>query len=145
MPTAPGTFHTSREIAASVDEVFAAISQPGRLEKWWGPAGFANTFHLCEFKPGGRWTLTMHGPDGRDYPSEYRFAEIKPPRKVIVEHVSEPHFRLTIELASSSAGTLVTWSQAFANAQTAARMKPIVLPANEQNLDRLAAEVSGHP
>jgi uncharacterized protein YndB with AHSA1/START domain len=34
------TFSTSREIAASVSEVFAAISAPERLARWWGLRGF---------------------------------------------------------------------------------------------------------
>lgn len=40
------TFKTSREIAAWVSDVFAAISAPERLARWWGPAGFTNTFHV---------------------------------------------------------------------------------------------------
>lgn len=134
-------FHTSREIPAIPDEVFAAISDPPRLARWWGPAGFTNTFSLCEFKVGGRWTFIMHGPDGANFPNENRFAEIAAPRKVVIEHLSEPKFHLTIELAASAAGTLVTWTQAFENAEFAQRVASIVVPANEQNLDRLSAEV----
>ncbi len=60
---------TSREIPASVEHVFAAFSDPARLARWWGPAGFTNTFDVCEFKPGGQWSFTMHGPDGANYPN----------------------------------------------------------------------------
>ena len=135
------TFKTSREIPATVDQVFAAIRHPERLARWWGPAGFTNTFTLCEFRTGGRWSFVMHGPDGKDYPNESVFAEIESPRKVVVQHVSEPKFSLTIALAASAAGTLVSWSQAFESPEFAARVEPIVVPANEQNLDRLSAEV----
>lgn len=48
------TFNTSREIPATAEQVFAAISDPERLARWWGPAGFTNTFKVCEFKKGGR-------------------------------------------------------------------------------------------
>jgi uncharacterized protein YndB with AHSA1/START domain len=137
-------FSTSREIPASVQEVFAACSDPARLARWWGPAGFSNTFSVCEFKPGGRWSFVMHGPDGRDYPNESVFAEIEAPGKIVVHHISEPKFRLTITLAPSAAGTLVSWSQAFESAEFAAKVAHIVVPANEQNLDRLTAEVM-HP
>ncbi len=51
------TFQTSREIPAPIDEVFAAIATPARLARWWGPAGFTNTFHVCEVKKGGRWSF----------------------------------------------------------------------------------------
>jgi uncharacterized protein YndB with AHSA1/START domain len=136
-------FSSSRQIPASPEEIFAAISHPGRLARWWGPAGFSNSFTLCDFKKGGRWLLTMHGPDGANYPNEYVFLEVEEPAKVVVQHVQEPKFRLTIALAPSGAGSSVSWIQDFESAETAERMKHIVVPANEQNLDRLAAEVLG--
>jgi uncharacterized protein YndB with AHSA1/START domain len=139
------TFTTSREIPAAVADVFAAISAPERLARWWGPAGFTNTFRACEFKPGGRWSFTMHGPDGTNYANESEFVEIESPKRVVVQHVSEPRFRLTISLAPSGTGTVVNWAQAFENSDVARRIEPIVVPANEQNLDRLTAEVLGKP
>ena len=140
------TFNTSREIPATTEDVFAAISDPGRLARWWGPAGFTNTFNVCEFEVGGRWSFVMHGPDGRNHPNESVFAEIEAPRKVVIEHVSEPKFRLTIALAPSAPGqTVVSWSQAFGNPDIAERVQHIVVPANEQNLDRLTAEILRKP
>ena len=135
------TFNTSREIPATVEQVFAAISAPERLSRWWGPAGFTNTFKVCEFKNGGRWSFIMHGPNGNNYPNENVFAEIESPGKVVVQHVSEPKFRLTILLASSAVGTVVSWAQAFESAEVAGRLEHIVVPANEQNLERLSVEV----
>ena len=137
------TFSTSREIPAPVEEVFAAISSPERLARWWGPAGFTNTFSACEFKKGGRWSFVMHGPNGANYPNENVFADIEAPGKVVIQHVSEPKFVLTIGLAPSAAGTLLSWAQAFENSEVAKHIEHIVVPANEQNLDRLAAEVLG--
>ena len=139
------TFNTSREIPANVEQVFAAISDPERLSRWWGPAGFTNTFKVCEFQNGGRWSFIMHGPNGNDYPNENVFAEIEPPNQVVVQHVSEPRFLLTIRLASSAVGTLVSWSQAFESAEVAGRLEHMVVPANEQNLERLSVEVLGEP
>jgi uncharacterized protein YndB with AHSA1/START domain len=136
------TFNTSREIPATVHQVFAAISDPDRLARWWGPAGFTNTFRTCDFKPGGLWYLTMHGPDGKKYPNENVFAEIEAPTKVVVQHTSEPRYRLTIGLVASAGGTVVSWSQAFEDERVASRIARIVVPANDQNLERLAAEVA---
>ncbi|MGC0152581.1 SRPBCC domain-containing protein [Chromobacterium vaccinii] len=133
-------FTTSREIPATVEQVFAAISDPTRLARWWGPAGFSNTFDVCEFRTGGRWAFTMHGPDGKHYPNENVFAEIAAPAKVVVQHVSQPKFHLTISLAATPAGTRVSWLQQFESDELAERMAAIVIPANEQNLERLEAE-----
>ena len=134
------TFRTSLEIQATPGQVFAAISAPERLARWWGPSGFTNTFSVCEFRNGGRWSLVMHAPNGASYPSENIFDEIDPLARVVVVHASEPRFRLTIGLAPSARGTLVTWSQEFADEKVAEALEPIVVPANDQNLARLAAE-----
>jgi uncharacterized protein YndB with AHSA1/START domain len=136
------TFQTFRDIPASPDQIFAVFSDSQRLARWWGPAGFTNTFNVCEFKPGGRWSFIMHGPNGVNYPNESVFEEVEPARKVVVRHESKPEYRLVITLAPSAEGTTVSWAQTFDDAETARRIEPIAVPANEQNLDRLVAEVS---
>ena len=133
-------FKTSRKIPATAEEIFAAF-QPQRLARWWGPNGFTNTFTHYEFKNGGRWSLTMHGPDGKSYPNENVFAEIDAPKKVVIQHVSEPKFRLTITLETSTDGTVVFWTQEFENSEVARQIEHIVVPANNQNLERLAEEL----
>jgi len=134
------TFKTSRKISATVEQVFAAF-QPERLARWWGPAGFTNTFGLCEFKNGGRWSFTMHGPDGRNYPNENVFGETEAPMKVVIQHTSEPKYRLTITLEPSAEGAVVFWAQVFESSEVARRIEHTVVPVNEQNLERLSAEV----
>ncbi len=136
------TFQTSREIAASPAAVFAAFAYAPRLARWWGPDGFRNSFETCDFWPGGAWKFTMHGPDGANYPNESVFVAIEPDRQVVIDHVCQPLFRLTVDLVPSAAGTLVRWTQVFADAAVAAAVAHIVEPANEQNLARLAAEVA---
>ena len=135
------TFKTSREIPATLEQVFAAISNPDRLLLWWGPDGFTNTTHVCDFTNGGKWSYTMHGPDQKNYPNEAIFAEINPPTKIGIQHVSPPKYRLTIELASTKAGVVVSWSQEFEKPEVAKALEHIVVPANEQNLRRLSEEV----
>ena len=135
------TFNHSRDIPATPAQVFAAISTPERLARWWGPNGFTNTFSDFDFKTGGKWSLVMHGPDGANYPNDNVFGEIIPNQKVVVEHPMQPVFRLTIELAPSSTGTLVTWAQTFESDDVARQIEHIVVPANDENLQRLQAEV----
>ena len=135
------TFNTSREIAAPIEEVFAAFRDPERLAIWWGPAGFTNTFHTFEFETGGRWIYTMHSPNGGNPENESVFELVEPPRKVVIRHISQPLYRLTIDLTPTGSGTTVSWSQEFDDGEVADRIAKIVVPANEQNLDRLSAEV----
>lgn len=136
------TFTTSRPLAHGPAEVFAAIQDPSRLARWWGPAGFTNTFSAFEFRPGGRWTFVMHGPDGTDYPNESRFQDIVTDRRVVVRHTCAPFFTLAIDLEPTAGGTLLRWAQDFDDPGVAASVRHIVEPANEQNLDRLAVELA---
>ncbi len=141
-PIAEREFVHSRLIDAPRNRVFAAIADPMRLARWWGPNGFTSTFEVFEFRPGGAWRFVMHGPDGKSYPNENRFIEIVAPQCVVVEHRGAPHhFLLTITLAAQGARTLVGWHQVFDSAEEQQRIAAFVATANEQNLERLAAEV----
>ena len=131
----------STHIPASPAEVFAAIRDPARIARWWGPAGFTNTIHQFDFQPGGQWLLTMHGPDGKDYPNESRFTRITDDQLFEIEHVDAPHFFLTITLAPQGHGTEVRWLQTFDTVEHYKSLAEFVARANTQNLERLAAEV----
>lgn len=134
-------FKTSRELPAPPTKVFAAIQDPECLARWWGPNGFTNQFEIFEFKPGGKWVFTMIGPDGKTYANESHFGTIEQDRQVVIQHVSAPVFVLSISLESTPGGTLVHWEQVFNDPAVAKAVRHIVEPANEQNLDRLAAEI----
>ena len=140
-------FQTERHFGAAPAAVFAAIENPARLARWWGPNGFTNRFDLCEFRAGGRWVFDMVGPDGQVYPNESVFERTEPNHLVVIRHVCQPHFTLTIELEPAAQGTLVRWVQVFDDANLAQAIRHIVVPSNEQNLDRWAAEVArpGNP
>lgn len=129
----------SRRIAAPRATVWRAFTDPAVLATWWGPDGFTNTFAAWEPRVGGVWRLTMHGPDGRDYANESRFAVLDPPERWAIDHITPPLFRLTATLRERDGGTDVHWLQAFASADDCARLRAICEPANDQNLARLAA------
>ena len=131
----------SRVVAAPRELVWSVWTDPKHLAQWRGPNGFRTTTSAFDFKPGGVWRFVMHGPDGHNYPNDCVFEDIESPRKVVIQHVVEPLFHLTILLTSTAAGTLVSWAQAFESSEVASRIEHIVVPANEQNLDRLSIEV----
>jgi uncharacterized protein YndB with AHSA1/START domain len=131
------TFKTSRVIPASPQAIFESFRDPAKLATWWGPAGFTNTFNRFQFEPGGRWSFIMHGPDGRDYPNENEFVEMVEPSQVVIRHLSEPRFVLTVNIKRSGSGSLVEWEQVLESDEIASHIAHIIEPANEQNLDRL--------
>ncbi|MEN9353448.1 MAG: hypothetical protein RL318_773 [Fibrobacterota bacterium] len=135
-------FRNERFLEATPAAVFAAHSNPARLARWWGPEGFSNTFDVFEFTPGGKWIFTMHGPDGKDYPNESLFGAIEENARIQINHVCEPRFVLDIRLHPEGTGTRVEWLATFENEAFAKAMESFLMTANEQNLDRLAAEVA---
>jgi len=131
----------SHFIPASPAQVFAAMKDPQRVARWWGPDGFRNTIHRYDFEPDGRWLMTMHGPDGTDYPNESRFARIVADQLFEIEHLNGHHFVLTLELVPQGQGTQVRWLQTFDSVAHYQRLAEFVAQANAQNLARLTAEV----
>lgn len=71
------------------------------------------------------------------------FLELHAPSRIVIHHVSKPRYVLTVTMAAHRAGTEITWSQEFEDAAVAARIRLIVEPANEQNLDRRVSILSG--
>lgn len=143
-PLAARSDFRTRTIEASVAEVFAALRDPTRLARWWGPDGFSSTVHEFQFRPLGQWRLTLHGPDGQDYPNEYRVRRIEENHLLEVEHPSpDHHFVLTITLHAQGACTQVAWAQVFDTAEAFQPMAEFLAQANAQVLARLSAEV-GH-
>lgn len=134
------TFKTSRDIPVLPERIFDAFSNPEKLAKWWGPSGFTNTFNHFEFKQEGKWIFVMHGPDGKNYPNESEFIEIVPNRKIVIRHLS-PDFTLTVKIKKNAKGSKVDWNQEFDDKKVAKNIAHIVIPANEQNLDRLTEVV----
>jgi hypothetical protein len=83
----------------------------------------------------------MHGPDGKDYPNESRFTRVVAGEVLEIEHLNGHHFLLTMELSPLDGGTEVRWRQTFDTVEHYERIARFVASANEQNLERLAAEV----
>ncbi len=144
MSTPPaGEIVTTRVLHAPRDEVYGAFADPERLARWWGPRGFTNRFQEFDLRAGGAWRLSMRGPDGSEYAMTKRFEEVVPGERVVLRHVQEGHgFTMQMAFADEGGGTRLTWRMAFDALEEEVRR--IVTGANEENLDRLQAELGSH-
>lgn len=130
-----------RTIAAPPDRVFGAFRDAERLQRWWGPKGFTNEFDVFDFRPGGTWQYTMRGPDGTAYPNESRFVDIDDPVRIELDHLRPMHwFRLSMTFEKAGAGTQLSWTMRFEDERE--ELRPILEQANEENFDRLEAELN---
>ena len=134
---------TCRIVKAPIDLVWAVWTQPGHIVNWWGPNGFTNTIHKMDLQKGGEWNLTMHGPDGKNYPNQSVFIEIIPFEKIIFEHFN-PHFITTVCFEPKGNATRIDWSLLFDSPE----MFDIVVRTHKadegqkQNLDKLEKYLS---
>jgi len=136
---------STREISAPVARVYEAFNKPEQLAVWWGPNGFTNTFHIFDHQPDGRWSYTMHGPDGvGNYPNEATFLEIIPQKRIVWDRQSQPFFYTFIELEDLGDKTRINWIMAFEDERVHNSMIKFVPEKNEENLDRLEAFLKKH-
>jgi len=141
LETAAREIVSTRVVRATRETVWTAWTNPLHLARWWGPAGFTNTFHVFDLRPGGHWQFTMHGPDGANYRNESVFLEIERPARIVFDHVSPPRFQVTATFAEEDGGTRITFRMTFENRRERDALAAIIVPANEQNFDRIEAEL----
>jgi uncharacterized protein YndB with AHSA1/START domain len=88
------TLITTREIDAPIDKVWGAWTDPEKIAKWWGPAGFRSTVKDLDVRQGGRFEVIMHGPDGTDYPNLYIFDHVVEHKQLVYTNVGSEQFGL---------------------------------------------------
>ena len=134
---------TSRHIAAPIEVVFRAWSEPEHLKNWWGPNGFTNTFHEFEFKRGGKWEFTMHGPEKGNFENACVFVEIEEPFRIVLNHITQPWFQIEAILTREPENeTVICFMQKFRTKEECDKVRVFATGKNEENMDRLEEEVS---
>ena len=152
-PPAAGEIVSTRVFDAPRAAVFRAFTDPSRLSRWWGPSGFTNIFQQFDPRPGGAWRFVMRGPDGAEYHNASDFVEVLPGERIVLDHLEAVHsFRMWMTYADEAGGTRLTWRMHFHSAEHADTVRDVIQVANEQNFDRLDAELramagdrKGHP
>jgi uncharacterized protein YndB with AHSA1/START domain len=126
----------SRLFKAPRDRVFEAWTQREHVERWWGPKGFTLTVDEMDVRPGGRWTFTMHGPQGY-FPNTIVYDEITPPERLVYTH--DAGFRTTVTFDDFMGMTALTMRLVFgsAGARDLAIEKYNALQGGNETLDRL--------
>lgn len=135
---ANGEVVSERVFNAPRGVVFGAFADPDRLARWWGPKGFANTFHEFDLRPGGTWRFVMRDPDGAEYPLTKEFLEVAPPERVVLRQLGGMHqFQMAMTFAEEGSRTRVTWRMRFDSLEEGERVRSFIATANEENFDRL--------
>lgn len=81
----------SRRFDAPCALVYQAWTNPQMLVQWFGPAEFTVTVAMLGVRPGDAFTVTMHGPDGTDYPIDGEFGEVIPGKLLVMIMTADRH------------------------------------------------------
>ncbi|MFV0459885.1 MAG: SRPBCC domain-containing protein [Actinomycetales bacterium] len=121
-----------RSFRASIGEVWAAVTEPQRLQRWIG---------TWTGDPASGQVLFTMTAEGEDVPPEiHRICECEPPRRLVVETASGPDaWRLELDLVEFDGVTTLTFAQPIDDPELAGQ----VGPGWEYYLDRLVAAESG--
>ena len=115
------------DLAAPPERVWELWSDPRQLERWWGPPTYPATFERHDFVVDGDSRYFMTGPDGDKSRGWFKFVAIDEPRSIefdegFADTSGEPSdkmptSRMRVELAAGGAGTRMTVTTRFANAE----------------------------
>ena len=75
-----------RTFDAPRQQVYAALTDPALLVKWWGPAGWQSDWAEVDLQPGGAYRINMRDLEG-DYEGIIcgTYTEISPPEHLVFE------------------------------------------------------------
>ncbi len=100
---------------APVERVWEVVSDPRKLERWWGPPTYPATVVDHDLRPGGRVTYYMTSPEGEQYHGWWRVIEVSAPTTLRVvdgfgddpDHAAEgmPTSTMTLTLAGEPDGS----------------------------------------
>ena len=133
----------TRVYRAPLKTVWNAWTDTEQVAKWWGPRGFSLTTHSKDFRPGGIWHYTMHGPDGVDYPNKTVYLEIEDHARMVYDHGGyddrPPMFRVTVLFMEVKGGTQMAMTMRMPNAEAAEETRKLIKKAGgDATWDRLA-------
>lgn len=128
-----------RRFSVDTATLFEAFANPDSLINWWGPKGFSCTFKSFDFREGGEWIFTMHGPDGTNYKNHIVFDEIVKNEKIVFRHIGAPKFTaIMLYEATEDGASLLTWIHEFESEEIRNSIATLAENGREENFDRLA-------
>src|SRR5258708_4486375 len=83
MEHAEVAFVISRTFDAPRAVVFSAFTEPERMKRWWGPAGFTVIASTMDLRPGGTYHYGLKAPDGGAMWGKFVYREIVAPQRLV--------------------------------------------------------------
>jgi uncharacterized protein YndB with AHSA1/START domain len=115
------------DLAAPIERVWNAYTDPEQLSRFWGPPGWPATFTKWDHTVGGTAHYTMHGPRGEKASGRWEFLRIDAPHsfEVLDAFADEdgapdenlPSMRMSFTFESTAEGTRMVNTSYFESAE----------------------------
>lgn len=101
-----------RTLKAPPAKVWAAITRPEQMLRWWGPDAGPTLSVDVDVRPGGRFSVVFRTLDGNEYNPTGIYREVVPEAKLAftwdLPGAAEPESLVTFLLRPAGAGTELT-------------------------------------
>jgi uncharacterized protein YndB with AHSA1/START domain len=78
-----GCINISRIIEARREDVWEKWTEPIEFKCWWGPTDFTSPYANLDVRQGGKFLVSMRGPDGKEYWDTGTYEEVKPLKHLV--------------------------------------------------------------
>jgi len=110
----PSCVRIVRLLRAKPSRVYAAITQPDQIVRWWGPDAGPALSAEVDLRPGGRYSIVFQMQDGSKHNPTGVYLEVVPDKKLVFtwEWPGKPEWEslVTFELRETQEGTELTLS-----------------------------------
>lgn len=137
----------TRTFDAKPERVYKAFTNPGDLEKWFGPEGVNCIVHAIDPRPGGEYSFTMRDDKGGEHPLSGVFEEVIENEKLVYTWtwgfgtLEGVETQVTIEFKAQGDGTELTLTHELLPTENAVEMHNIGWTGS---FDCLAIELTRH-
>lgn len=132
-----GLIRFDRQLAHPIDEVWSALTEPGRIAEWWAPAAADVAVELRE---GGSIAFDWHDDEPQRF--EFTILRLEPP--TLLEHThTAPGAWMRWELTATADGTRLRATYFVPDPELAIERGDVV--GAHYGLDRLEAALAGTP
>ena len=101
-----------RRIQAQPARLWAAITQPDLMLRWWGPDAGPTLNVVADVRPGGRFSVVFRLLNGEEHNPTGVYREVAPERKLVftwhLRGAPEPESLVTFKLEPFEGGTELT-------------------------------------
>jgi len=74
---------------AQAELVYFMWTDPMQLSQWYGPDGYTLTTEKMDLHPGGSWSYTLQGTNGKNYSNQVLFLELERPGKIVYRYIED--------------------------------------------------------